>query len=176
MSAQASTTPEPVVGTFVENVSSANLVFLLLETQCLSTHIICPHLLHNMTLLLDLPVEIVILIIDSLITQCTETKPGNEDTFLETQAALNALSKTNKWFYSQLDSRLYRFNVQYGGQTSLAFGAFHGWETVVQKSLAASSSETIPDVQFPTSYCEVPHSPLCWAAQGGSYLDGTFTC
>ncbi|KAJ5774067.1 hypothetical protein N7457_008963 [Penicillium paradoxum] len=119
-----------------------------------------------MTSLLDLPLEIVMLIIDGLFSHF-ETEPGNKDIFLATQKDLNTLSQTNKWFYAQLEIRLYNFNLQHGGQTSLAFGAFHGHETVVQKSLATSAPDTIPSVAFSTRDCGISHVPLCWAVQGG---------
>ncbi|OQE46080.1 hypothetical protein PENCOP_c001G05871 [Penicillium coprophilum] len=117
--------------------------------------------------LLDLPVEIVLLIIDCLFSQITRTEPENTDASIATQKDLNALSQTNKWFYDKLETRLYKFNAQHCGQTSLAFGAFRGYDTVVQKSLAVDSSKITNDLRFPTHNCQIFHSPLCWAVQGG---------
>ncbi|OQD71404.1 hypothetical protein PENPOL_c001G07606 [Penicillium polonicum] len=117
--------------------------------------------------LLDLPVEIVLLIIDSLFSQFTATEPSNSDASIATQKDLNSLSQTNKWLFEQLETRLYKFNVQHCGQTSLAFGAFRGYDTVVQKSLAVDSSNIMRDLRFPTRDCQIFHSPLCWAVQGG---------
>ena len=77
--------------------------------------------------LLDLPVEIVLLIIDSLFSEFAATESSNNDVSIATQKDLNSLSQTNKWLYEQLETRLYKFNAQYCGQTSLAFGAFKGY-------------------------------------------------
>jgi ankyrin repeat protein len=118
--------------------------------------------------LLDLPVEIVLLIIDSLLSQFAATEPGNVDASTATQKDLNALLQTNTWLYDQLETRLYKFNAQHCGQTSLAFGAFHGYDAVVQKSLAVDSSNIRRDLRFPTHRCQIFHSPLCWAVQGGN--------
>ncbi|KUM61361.1 hypothetical protein ACN42_g5780 [Penicillium freii] len=117
--------------------------------------------------LLDLPVEIVLLIIDSLFSQFAATKSSNNDASIATQKDLNLLSQTNKWLYEQLETRLYEFNAQHCGQTSLAFGTFRGYDTVVQRSLAVDSSNIMRDLRFPTRDCQIFHSPLCWAAQGG---------
>ncbi|KAJ5384288.1 hypothetical protein N7517_002199 [Penicillium concentricum] len=117
--------------------------------------------------LLDLPVEIVLLIIDSLFPQLDTTKPDNSDASIATQKCLNALSQTNKWLYEKLETRLYKFNAQHCGQTSLAFGAFCGYDAVVQRSLAVDSSKITNDLRFPTHDCQSFHSPLCWAVQGG---------
>lgn len=118
--------------------------------------------------LLDLPVELVLLIIDCPFSQLAATEPGNNDASIATQKDLNALSQTNKWLYDKLETRLYKFNAQHCGQTSLAFGAFHGYDTVVQKSLAVDSSNITRDLRFPTHDCRTFHSPLCWAVQGGN--------
>ncbi|CAG8104701.1 unnamed protein product [Penicillium nalgiovense] len=118
--------------------------------------------------LLDLPVEIVLLIIDTLLPQFAATVPGNIDASTATQKDLNAFSQTNTWLYDQLETRLYKFNAQHCGQTSLAFGAFHGYDAVVQKSLAVDSSNIRRDLRFPTHGCQIFHSPLCWAVQGGN--------
>ncbi|CAI7617792.1 unnamed protein product [Penicillium glandicola] len=120
-----------------------------------------------MTLFLDLPVEIVLLIIDCIFSQFNATEPGNNDAALTTQEDLNALSQTNKWFHDTLETQLYKFNAQHCGQTSLAFGAFYGYDTVVQKSLAVDSSKLTSDLRFPTHDCQIFHSSLCWAVQGG---------
>ncbi|KAJ5616426.1 hypothetical protein N7537_001540 [Penicillium hordei] len=116
--------------------------------------------------LLDLPVEIVLLIIDSLFSH-TATESSNNDASTTTQKDLNSLSQTNKWLYERLETRLYKFNAQHCGQTSLAFGAYGGYDTVVQRSLAVDSSNITRDLRFPTRDCQVFHSPLCWAVQGG---------
>ncbi|KAJ5499532.1 hypothetical protein N7453_008583 [Penicillium expansum] len=94
--------------------------------------------------LLDLPVEVVLLIIDSLFSEFAATEPGSSDASIATQKDLNAFSQTNKWLYNQMEPRLYKFNAQHCGQTSLAFGAFRGYDTVVQKSLAAHSGGHVP--------------------------------
>ncbi|KAJ5835240.1 hypothetical protein N7447_001266 [Penicillium robsamsonii] len=117
--------------------------------------------------LLDLPVEIVLLIIDCFFSQFAATEPDNSEASIATQKDLNALSQTNKWLYDKLEARLYNFNAQHCGQTSLAFGAFCGYDTVVQKSLAVDSSNIAKDLRFPTHDCRIFHSPLCWAVQGG---------
>ncbi|KAK4871165.1 hypothetical protein LT330_000402 [Penicillium expansum] len=117
--------------------------------------------------LLDLPVEVVLLIIDSLFSEFAATESGNSEASIATQKDLNAFSQTNKWLYNQMEPRLYKFNAQNCGQTSLAFGAFRGYDTVVQKSLAVHSSKITRDLRFPTHGCQTFHSPLCWAAQGG---------
>ncbi|CRL17511.1 Glycoside hydrolase, family 1, active site [Penicillium camemberti] len=120
-----------------------------------------------MTSLLDLPVEIVLLIINSLFSQSAATESSNNDASIATQKDLNSLSQTNTWLYEQLETRLYEFNAQHCGQTSLAFGAFRGYDTVVQRSLAVDSSNIMRDLRFPTRDCQIFHSPLCWAVQGG---------
>ncbi|KAJ5960656.1 uncharacterized protein N7479_007806 [Penicillium vulpinum] len=117
--------------------------------------------------LLDLPVEIVLLIVDCLFSQFAATEPNNADVSIATQKDLNALSQTNKWFYDRLEPRLYKFNAQHCGRTSLAFGALRGYDTVVQKSLAVDSSNMTRDLRFPTHGCQLFHTPLCWAVQGG---------
>ncbi|KXG48611.1 uncharacterized protein PGRI_024810 [Penicillium griseofulvum] len=117
--------------------------------------------------LLDLPVEIVLLIIDCLFSQFDATEPDNSDASIATQKDLNALSQTNKWLHDKLETLLYKFNAQHCGQTSLAFGAFRGYDTVVQKSLAVDKSNIMRDLRFPTHNCQIFHSPLCWAVQGG---------
>ncbi|KAJ5209206.1 hypothetical protein N7449_003585 [Penicillium cf. viridicatum] len=117
--------------------------------------------------LLDLPIEIVLLIIDSLFSQFAATESSNNDASIATQKDINSLSQTNKWLYERLETRLYKFNAQYCGQTSLAFGASRGYDTVVQRSLAVDSSNITRDLRFPTRDCQIFHSPLCWAVQGG---------
>jgi ankyrin repeat protein len=121
-----------------------------------------------MTGILDLPVEIILLIIDSLL-RGDEQDPRHQtcSDFRVPQGHLNSLVQTNKRFYLLLQDRLYEHNAKCCGQTALAFGLFHGQQVVVQKTLEICS----PNLKIPllgwTRDLELHHEPFCWAAQGG---------
>ncbi|CAG8292064.1 unnamed protein product [Penicillium salamii] len=114
--------------------------------------------------LLDLPVEIVLLIAGSLL--CHEEVEGS---FAGPQSDLNSLIQTNRQLYNLFQDELYESNVRYHRQTALAFGAYHGNRTIVEKTLEVDKSKislAIPSWCLPCTV-HTTHEPVCWAAQGG---------
>jgi ankyrin repeat protein len=122
-----------------------------------------------MARILDLPVEIILLIVDSLL--CEDDKdPRHWDVsnnFRVPQADLNALLQTNRKIYLLIEHHLYKHNADNCGQTALAFGVFHGRPSIVQRTLEICNSNIQTPLSGWTRELNICHEPLCWAAQGG---------
>ncbi|KAL1970529.1 hypothetical protein VTN77DRAFT_4173 [Rasamsonia byssochlamydoides] len=67
--------------------------------------------------------------------------------YLQSQADINAFMQTNSRPYHLLNTYLYRYNVQYGHSSALLWGAEHGHETTIQKSLREGA-----DVRWKSNY------------------------
>ncbi|KAL2849045.1 ankyrin repeat-containing domain protein [Aspergillus pseudodeflectus] len=80
-----------------------------------------------MTQLLNLPFEII-----RLIVECLQSKHD-----------INALIQTCRFLYDAFDSHLYEYDMRYASRSALRWAARHGHDSVVAKSLAAG-----PYVEF----------------------------
>lgn len=82
---------------------------------------------------------------------------------LRKQADINSLANTDHRLHSLLQPVLYRCNATHYRRSALAFGAFFGYTSVVQKSLEADSTKLSKRIWSPLTCLDYKHSVLCIA-------------
>jgi ankyrin repeat protein len=85
---------------------------------------------------------------------------------LQNQAWLNAFSRTNRFIFSIIKPYMHRYNAEFEYHTALAFGACHGLEKVVRRSLAAKPGDINAKIGsvIPVGD-EQLQTPLCYALE-----------
>lgn len=117
-----------------------------------------------MATLVNLPVELLLMIVDRL----SYHDDTDADGFISPQRDLSSFLRTDKRLYSLFQSYLYKANDKCMNQTALAYGAFHGDIALVRRTLEINKSRLVTKIpSWRRRYGLIRHRPICWAAAGG---------